>query len=144
MCGRSRFAKGCPQNESSQGPASTSEDCLYLNVWAPKGTPKNAPVMFWIHGGGNFAGTAGDFVPGSDPPVLWYDGQFFARKQGVVVVSIAGFYKVAELRRGVGSEGGLPRQLDQIRVVFQISSLEPFERLLFVVDCPVHPCDVVG
>ena len=29
-----------------------SEDCLYLNVYAP-GSASNRPVMFWIHGGGN-------------------------------------------------------------------------------------------
>ena len=37
------FATGCPQNMSSQGPASTSEDCLYLNVWAPDPAPAKAP-----------------------------------------------------------------------------------------------------
>jgi len=36
-----------------------SEDCLYLNIWAPPDRQKSAeapglrPVMFWIHGGGN-------------------------------------------------------------------------------------------
>ncbi len=40
-----------------------SEDCLYLNVWAPKSLSRSAvangkrlPVMLWIHGGGNIAG----------------------------------------------------------------------------------------
>ena len=26
-------------------PSTTSEDCLYLNVWAPHPMPKNSPVM---------------------------------------------------------------------------------------------------
>ena len=44
-----------------------SEDCLFLNIWAPDDA-KNAPVLFYIHGGGflggcghekHFDGTAG-------------------------------------------------------------------------------------
>lgn len=41
-----------------------SEDCLYLNVWAPRsagpraaGAAGGLPVMVWIHGGGNTLGT---------------------------------------------------------------------------------------
>lgn len=43
-----------------------SEDCLFLNVWAPTGNEK-LPVMFFIHGGGLWnetfwnAGTASNF-----------------------------------------------------------------------------------
>jgi para-nitrobenzyl esterase len=79
------FATPCPQSASSQGPQSTDEDCLYLNVWAPDPAPSKAPVMIWIHGGGNFAGSAADLVPTTQE--LWYDGQFFAAKRGVVVVT---------------------------------------------------------
>ncbi|MBQ1331992.1 MAG: carboxylesterase/lipase family protein [Lachnospiraceae bacterium] len=37
-----------------------SEDCLYLNVWAPKGTEPGAkkPVFVWIYGGANHTGEA--------------------------------------------------------------------------------------
>jgi para-nitrobenzyl esterase len=52
-----------------------SEDCLQLNVFAPKAA-KGAPVMVWIHGGSHRTGAG------------WiYDGQNFAR-DGVVVVTI--------------------------------------------------------
>ncbi len=34
-----------------------NEDCLYLDIFAPKKTEDNPlPVMFWIHGGGNTSG----------------------------------------------------------------------------------------
>jgi para-nitrobenzyl esterase len=52
-----QFALPCPQPTNADGRANgggvsgaTSEDCLYLNVWAPKGA-KNAPVMLWLDGG---------------------------------------------------------------------------------------------
>ncbi|MEM9157902.1 MAG: carboxylesterase family protein [Verrucomicrobiota bacterium] len=56
-----------------------SEDCLYLNIWIPEGYEGEAlPVMFWIHGGGFFAG-------GTSEPRQ--DGTNLCRK-GVVVVSV--------------------------------------------------------
>ena len=53
-----------------------SEDCLYLDIRAPKGARKNLPVMFWIHGGGNTSGHK-DF----------YDFTKFVKKEDVIVVS---------------------------------------------------------
>ncbi|MFB7091630.1 carboxylesterase/lipase family protein, partial [Streptomyces sp. NPDC056296] len=46
---------------------SDSEDCLYLNVYAPAGTGAGdgLPVMFWIPGGGLAAGGANDYDPGA-------------------------------------------------------------------------------
>ena len=37
----------------------SSEDCLYLNVYAPGGQQRQAllPVLYWIHGGGYTAGS---------------------------------------------------------------------------------------
>ncbi|HTM81794.1 carboxylesterase/lipase family protein [Asticcacaulis sp.] len=54
-----------------------SEDCLYLNIWAPETTEK-LPVIVWIHGGGYFGGT------GAQP---LYDGTNLS-KRGVIVVTI--------------------------------------------------------
>jgi para-nitrobenzyl esterase len=54
-----------------------SEDCLYLNIWAPEKAEK-LPVIVWIHGGGYFGGT------GAQP---LYDGTNLT-KRGVIVVTI--------------------------------------------------------
>lgn len=63
-----------------------SEDCLYLNVWAPSKTPKEKlPVLVWIYGGGFSFGSTSDPV---------HNGEHLARK-GVVLVSIA--YRVGQL-----------------------------------------------
>jgi para-nitrobenzyl esterase len=60
-----------------------SEDCLFLNIWAPP-FPAGAvptgegrlPVMVWIHGGGNSIGDGGG-----------YDGQYLARMYNVIVLT---------------------------------------------------------
>jgi para-nitrobenzyl esterase len=59
-----KFANHCPQPAGSFGVASTTEDCLYLNVYAPNqpGAPK-APVMIYIHGGSNQVGESDDIDP---------------------------------------------------------------------------------
>lgn len=56
----------------------SSEDCLYLNLWAPAKAKAKLPVMVWIHGGGFVGGS------GSSPETF---GDQFAR-QGVVLVTI--------------------------------------------------------
>ena len=49
----SSFQPNCVQGSSTRGELSGSEDCLYLNVYAPAARPrKPLPVMLWIHGGG--------------------------------------------------------------------------------------------
>jgi para-nitrobenzyl esterase len=61
------------------GEQPTSEDCLYLNVWAPADAQgRKLPVMVWIYGGGFQAGSAANPV---------FDGTELARK-GVVLVSM--------------------------------------------------------
>ena len=57
--------------------AKPSEDCLYVNVWAPtKSAKKKRPVMVWIYGGGFVNG-------GSSAPV--YAGTSFAESDVVFV-----------------------------------------------------------
>ncbi|MDC0770872.1 carboxylesterase/lipase family protein [Streptomyces sp. HD] len=56
---------------------STTEDCLYLNVWTPARTiGRPLPVLVWLHGGGNAYGAGSD-----------YDGSALAAR-GVVVVTV--------------------------------------------------------
>ena len=75
-----KFGAACPQDPAVAGnPTPQSEDCLFLNVWAPAKKPRGgAPVLVWIHGGGNVGGAGSQSV---------YDGSSFAR-DGVVVVTI--------------------------------------------------------
>ena len=90
--------------------ASTSEDCLYLNIWTPAapGDAARLPVMLWIHGGGFVVGS------GAEPR---YDGARLAAR-GIVVVSVnhrlnaLGFLAHPELtaesdHRGSGAYGFL-------------------------------------
>jgi len=59
-----RFAPHCPQPASTFGRASSSENCLFLNVFAPATHRGRAlPVMVWIHGGALVAGESDDYDP---------------------------------------------------------------------------------
>ncbi len=60
------FGNTCPQVTelgAFAGPSSTSEDCLYLNVFTTggSGNGKKKPVIVWIHGGGNIDGETNDY-----------------------------------------------------------------------------------
>lgn len=79
-------------NESWNAAAAAygSEDCLYLSLHAPQHKPgAKLPVLFWIHGGSNRAGSGYGIV---DSPIY---------KRGVVVVGL-------EYRLGVFGFLGLP------------------------------------
>jgi para-nitrobenzyl esterase len=88
-----RFAPMCLQPLRSRtmnhyfGNEATSEDCLYLNVWAPAGTQQSAklPVIVWIYGGAFNVGSAS---------MANYAGEALAGK-GVVYVAIA--YRVGAM-----------------------------------------------
>lgn len=66
------------QDQQNQPPLCYSEDCLYLNIWAPKQHTEPLPVVFWIYGGAYAMGSSS---------METYNGTAFA-KQGIVVVSI--------------------------------------------------------
>lgn len=61
-----KFANTCPQVTelgAFAGPSSTTEDCLFLNVFTTKlgSGDKGNPVLVWIHGGGNVDGESNDY-----------------------------------------------------------------------------------
>ena len=57
-----QFGNHCPQAASPFGIASATEDCLFLNVYAPKeGFAFPRPVMVWIHGGALVVGESNDY-----------------------------------------------------------------------------------
>ncbi|MEO8097908.1 MAG: carboxylesterase family protein [Acidobacteriota bacterium] len=71
------FGPMCNQNDNKQLPH--SEDCLQLNIWTPKSPmTSQVPVMVWVHGGGNTAGSGMEAL---------FNGETLARR-GVVVVNI--------------------------------------------------------
>lgn len=73
-----RFAPACMQTGVSmpgEAPPKVSEDCLYLNIWAPAHRA-HLPVLVWIYGGAFFNGSA-------SMPLYW--GDQLARKGAVVV-----------------------------------------------------------
>ena len=103
-----KYAAHCAQNHvfddmvfQDDGP---SEDCLYLNVYAPAtaSAKSKLPVMFWIHGGGFSGG-------GSNEPR--HNGDFLPLK-GVVLVTINyrlgvfGFLATSDLAKEAGGSAG--------------------------------------
>jgi para-nitrobenzyl esterase len=68
------FGSACTQfgGLAGKGAPEGGEDCLYLNVYAPRFTeaqvPKTGarlPVMLWIHGGGDFTGKSDGYAGGN-------------------------------------------------------------------------------
>ncbi|PXY31987.1 hypothetical protein BAY60_06615 [Prauserella muralis] len=72
-------APACPQTYQHNGPPTYTgdEDCLYLNIWKPKGTTGPKPVLVFFHGGG-FTGGDGSL----------YDPRRVTRQGDVIVVTV--------------------------------------------------------
>jgi para-nitrobenzyl esterase len=111
-----KFGASCAQNHvfddmvfQAAGP---SEDCLFLNVYAPAdATSESAyPVMFWIHGGGYSGGG------GSEPR---HNGDLLPTK-GVVLVTINyrlgvfGFLATADLAKEADGAAGNYGLMDMV------------------------------
>ncbi len=77
------FGAMAPQGRDSPVPIdpslSISEDCLTLNVWAPRPDAELRPVLVWIHGGAYSLGSSAQRV---------YDGRNLSENGDVVVVTI--------------------------------------------------------
>ena len=102
------YAQHCPQPSSPFGAAGASEDCLYLNVFAPAGArASNLPVMVWVHGGSLRTGESDDYNPAG------------LVRDGVVVVTInyrlgaLGFLADAALASRPGGPSGNYGLMDQ-------------------------------
>jgi len=63
-------------NSSNNVPV--SEDCLYLNLWVPRGA-KNATTLIWIYGG--------EFIAGSSSLNV-YDGSILVSSNNVIIASM--------------------------------------------------------
>ncbi len=111
-----KFGAHCAQNHvfddmvfQDDGP---SEDCLYLNVYAPANADAKAklPVMYWIHGGGFSGG-------GSNEPR--HNGDFLPLK-GVILVTINyrlgvfGFLATSDLAKEADGAAGNYGLMDMI------------------------------
>lgn len=78
-CIQEKISSRLPWTEEFMVQDPVSEDCLYLNVWAPSNRMDTSlPVMVYIHGGA--------FVEGSGS-VRVYDGEELAKK-GIIVVTL--------------------------------------------------------
>jgi para-nitrobenzyl esterase len=73
------YSAACWQHNDSAELVNQSEDCLYLNIWAPKENTQNMPVMVFIHGG--------SFVDGSGNMKI-HKGNLLSQKGNVVIVTI--------------------------------------------------------
>ncbi len=111
-----QFGNRCQQwhvwNDYIFTDAGPSEDCLYLNVYAPASARQSSklPVMLWIHGGGFLAGAASE--PRYTNPALV--------AKGVIVVTINyrlnifGFLASQDLAKEQGGHAGNYGLMDQV------------------------------
>jgi acetyl esterase/lipase len=111
----------CIPTAGSEGqavPAGTSEDCLFLDVYAPTAAvgSKKLPVFFWIQGGGFAANTNANYNG---------TGLIEASGNNIVVVTFNyrvgpyGFLAGEEVERGASLNNGLKDQRKALKWVQQ-------------------------
>ena len=91
-----------------------SEDCLYLNIWKPRGPQKKLPVVFYIHGGSLTTGQA-----------WWedYNGESYAKNDVIFVnfsyrLGALGFYADENLAsESPNGTTGMYGFLDQLKAL---------------------------
>lgn len=97
-----------------------SEDCLYLNIWAPKDMGERPyPVAFWLHGGAFSGGFSSE---------IEFDGEEYCRK-GVILVTVEyrlnifGFlahpWLDAENEEGISGNYGILDQIAALKWVYE-------------------------
>lgn len=97
----------------------TSEDCLVLNVFTPAADRGRRPVLVWLHGGQFTYGQGGNAV---------YDGTHFARRHGVVCVTLNhrlnlfGFMQLEEVAGERYSASGNAGMLDLVAALTWIKT----------------------
>ena len=102
------FSAACPQNKGNSTTKTPyletplSEDCLFLNIWAPlqQSITKPVPVMVWFHGGAFVAGWGGDGL-------FWGDYLVNSTSDTIVVTTnyrlgILGFFATPDLQGNYG------------------------------------------
>jgi para-nitrobenzyl esterase len=101
-----------PQTKTEE---TTSEDCLFLNVWTPAlGDGGKRPILFYIHGGAFNNGSGGDAL---------YDGVNLCKRGDVVVVTVNhrlnafGYLYLAQLGGGTFADSGNVGQLDLVQAL---------------------------
>nr|AGS38342.1 esterase [uncultured bacterium] len=112
-----RFGPSAPQTElqidflPGMDVGAQSEDCLYLNVFAPGARGERRPVLVWIHGGA--------FTIGSGSQSL-YDVRPIVRRGDVIVVTLnyrlgaLGFLHLAESAGETFADAANAGVLDQV------------------------------
>ncbi len=94
-----------------------SEDCLYLNIWRPKGSESKLPVYLYIHGGGNSIGTSA---------TVDYYGNAVAEKSNLLYISVN--YRLGVMgwfiHSAVTSDGSLEDQSGNFATLDLVKSLE--------------------
>ena len=115
------FSNPCMQTSvlgSTSASLIGSEDCLYLNVFAPAGANATSklPVIVWIHGGDGSWGSAATKEHDQTDVDYLFDGHYMAEHSNVVVVTLnyrlgpLGFLDIRTFERNLLT--GAPETMD--------------------------------